>query len=130
VPFFVPVAVVQWLWLRHKVKSASLWALSALVSALLFSMARGDAPFSFSVWWYVGYGVLAAAALFYSGVTGATMLYLQTQAYEKAKNDLSQVEQADVDDAERLTRLSNGTVDREGKLSDVSGSASTAQSVL
>lgn len=106
VPFFVPVAIVQWLWLRRKVKSASLWMLAAFTSALLFSLSRSDIPYTFTSWWYVGYAALAGAALFYSAVTGATMLYLWTQPSQKAKNESAQTQTSDED--KRVARLSEG----------------------
>jgi hypothetical protein len=128
-PLFVPVALLQWVWLRRKAKSASLWMLSALTGSLLFAMSRGSIPFYFGGWSYLGYALLAGAALLYSGVTGATMLYLWTQSHEKAKNEAAQAEQSAADDAGRLERLTDKEAETQSLL-DMGRSANAAKTTL
>jgi hypothetical protein len=131
-PLFVPVALLQWMWLQRKVKSAGLWVLSAFAASLLFTMVRG--PHYFGGWYTtrgpMEYVLIAAAALLYSGATGGTMLYLWNQQREKSKNEAAQAQQLELNDAERLARLSDGADGRQAGSSELPQPVKSAQAVL
>lgn len=90
-PFFLPVAIVQYAWLRRKVKQAWLWLVAAASGALLFGLPNSWALVTNSYDTLVMLSLLATAiaALLYSGVTGAIMLHLQTQPSAESASALA-----------------------------------------
>lgn len=104
-PLFVPVAVMQWLWLRRKVKAAGLWIMAALAGALLFAVPNGGYIYGTYSLDLMEYVLAATAALLYSGSTGATMLYLWTQQRDQTRKSAALAQQSDATAAQRLERL-------------------------
>jgi drug/metabolite transporter (DMT)-like permease len=95
---FVPAAVVQAVWLHSRVKSAWLWVVGAVVSAVLFALPL-DTPGASMEMQYV---LVTLAAVLQGVVTGSVMRHLWTQERDKTKNEKAKV---DTLEAEASTRL-------------------------
>jgi hypothetical protein len=133
VPLFLPAAILQWTWLRQRVKNAWLWMASAFAGAALFvlpllSPVNVSQDIAAEILPYLVFGL---SALLYSGSTGATMLYLWTQRREKAKKDAGISQQGDEANSSRLVRLAESTDDSLSPLSETyasTGAVKTSQS--
>jgi hypothetical protein len=76
---FVPVALVQAVWLHRRVQNAWLWVVGAIVSAVLFALPLQTGGASGQ------YLLLGLAAVLQGVVTGSVMRALWSQEREKAK---------------------------------------------
>jgi K+-sensing histidine kinase KdpD len=85
---FVPAALVQAAWLHSRVKSAWLWVVGALVSAVLFALPlnTSGAPIEMQ------YVLVTLAAILQGVVTGSVMRHLWTQEREKTKHEKAKVD--------------------------------------
>lgn len=110
IPLFLPVAVLQYFWLRRQSRHAALWVLSTVTGAVLFSMTGDRLSYSFGVTRYV---LAAIAAILYGAATGATMLYLSMNRTGKVKHSEDYRESVEGEERARLARLSESTPDSE-----------------
>jgi hypothetical protein len=111
VPLFVPVAEVQWFWLRSRVKHAWLWVMAALAGATLFTLPIMPPLYQTLVHLMPGmmdilpFVIIALSALFYSGTTGFIMRYLWMHERDKGKHELAAAQTSATDVQARLERL-------------------------
>jgi hypothetical protein len=105
----LPVALVQAFWLHRRVKNAWLWAIAAMVSAVVFVMPLGLITTNgiFQLF------VIGLAGVLQGIITGSTMRHLWTMEREKAKHEAVQSGQTDEAGEARLERLQEREVEAD-----------------
>lgn len=80
---FLPAGIMQWFWLRQRVKAAWLWIIAAVVSAMVFIVPFGAVGYSYDGWWQ--YIIFALSGILQGSVTGLMMYTLQNQPQKTAQ---------------------------------------------